>query len=442
MNTNQTLNCPQCRKAIPKLIDNVKIAGCPHCGGVATMGNDGFLRRHTPHSPVSVLLDRYQEPFVLGSEMQYDGVDYTVFAIYLYRATYTEFDEEDNKWTGGDGYVTEWYAKNNRGDKCLMVTSDTDKKFYIVYDQTNNQLVEAYKNNFIEEGTFLLTSFAGVDDEPLDEKGFYRVFKNDLSLESIQRNFDKNTSKIFFSQAISASQVKRMHVIEAEEEAAAQEDFKNITFYRNLFAAALSLVLYLMLFGNNSNTEEVRDNSKMVSQTVSFEYVTLQDGAFDTTFLRPQLVGVFNLKGGKNYQFYANGSVSGSNSSADFSASIIRQEDKISVWEIDIAFFTESGTDNEGRWTENVLFDDFKFHVDKTGKYEVWISPDYDDLTNIQSCSLTVYIYSTGYYTFYLMVSGFFFLALVVCQWQRENIVAFANLPHGTYLHDFFSGWK
>ena len=64
--------------------------------------------------------------------MQYDGVDYNVFAIYLYRATYTEFDEEDNKWTGGDGYVTEWYAKNSRGDKSLIVTSDTDKKFYIV----------------------------------------------------------------------------------------------------------------------------------------------------------------------------------------------------------------------------------------------------------------------------------------------------------------------
>ena len=439
MNINETLNCPQCRGAIPKLIDNVKIAGCPHCGGVATMGNDGFLRRQVPPSRFSVLLHTHQEPFVLGSQMQYDGVDYNVFAIYLYRATYTEFDEEDNKWTGGDGYVTEWYAKNSRGDKSLIVTSDTDKKFYIVYDQANNQLVEAYKNNFIEEGTFQLTSFAGVDDEPLDGKGFYRVFKNDLSLESTQPNFDKNTSKAFFSQAISSSQVKRMHVIAAEQKTEAEEDFNNITFYRNLFAAALSLVLCLMLFNNTFNPQNLRDKSKMVSETVSFEYVTLQDGAFDTTFLRPQMVGVFNLKGGKNYQFYANGSVSGSNSSADFSASIIRQEDKISVWEIDIAFFTESGTDNEGRWTENVLFDDFKFHVDKTGKYEVWVSPDYDDLTNIQSCSLTVYIHSTGYYTYYLMVSGFFFLALVVCQWQRENIIAFANLPEDTFLHDLFN---
>ena len=93
MNINETLNCPQCRGAIPKLIDNVKIAGCPHCGGVATMGNDGFLRRQVPPSRFSVLLDTHQEPFVLGSQMQYDGVDYSVFAIYLYRATYTEFDE-------------------------------------------------------------------------------------------------------------------------------------------------------------------------------------------------------------------------------------------------------------------------------------------------------------------------------------------------------------
>jgi hypothetical protein len=431
MNTNTTVNCPKCRKAIPKLIDNVKIAGCPHCGCSATMGEDGYLRTYKTHS---LLAESFQEPFLLGSQMQYDGVEYSVHAVYIYRADYTELDAEDQTWTGGNGFVTEWYAKNERGDKCLMVISDTDEKFYIVYDRANNQLVEAYKENFIEDGTFELTSFAGTDDEPLDEKGYYRVFKNQISLESTQADFDKNASKTFYSKAITPTQVKRMHVIEAEQATEAQADYENTNFYRNLFSIALALIVCLLFFSTALNTEGVNK-----SQTVSFEYITLEDGAFDTTVLRPKLAGVFNLKGGKNYRFSAKSTVVGANTSADFSVSIIRQEDKTSVSEVDIAFFTESGRDDEGDWSEDVLSGEFKFQVDKTGKYEVWVAPDYDDLLHIPKCSLSVSINGTGYYTFYLILLGFFFLAWLICQWQLENIIAFANMPHETLLHDLFN---
>jgi hypothetical protein len=432
MNTNLTLNCPQCRKAIPKLIDNVKIAGCPHCGGIAAMGNDGFLRTHKTNAQTSLLLETYQEPFILGSQMQHDGVNYTVYAIYIYLVKYKELDEEDRNWEHSEGYVTEWYAKNNRGDKRLMVMSDTDDKFYIVYDRANNQLTEAYKDNFIEEGTFQLTSFAGMDDDALDEKGFYRVFKNQLFLEGTQSNFSQNTYKTFFSEAISPSQVKRMHVIEDEQEQEAEADFKNITFYRNLFGIAFSLILCLIFFTSSNNTEGGLGKTQMVS----FEYIVDEKGGFDTIGLHPKSAGIFDLKAGKNYQFRARSNVYGTNRSADFSVSIIRQEDKKSVADVDIAFFTESGRDDEGAWTENVLDDAFKFHVDESGKYDVLVSPDYDDITNIPPCTLNVSINGTGYYTFYLMTLGFFFLAWVICQWQRENIIAFADLPYDTTLHD------
>jgi hypothetical protein len=434
MNNNKTLNCPHCRKPIPQFIDYVKIAGCPHCGGIATMGGDSFLRTHKTNVPTSLQLQTYQEPFMLGSQIQYDGVDYTVYAIYIYLVKYKELDAEDGTWVNAESYVTEWYAKSNRDNKRLMVMSDTDEKFYVVYDRANNQLVEAYKDNFIEDGTFELTSFAGMDDDALDEKGFYRVFTNQLFLESTQRNFDKNASKTFYSKAITPTQVKRMHVIEAEQATEAQADYENTNFYRNLFSIALALIVCLLFFSTALNTEGINK-----SQTVSFEYITLEDGAFDTTVLRPKLAGVFNLKGGKNYRFSAKSTVVGANTSADFSVSIIRQEDKTSVSEVDIAFFTESGRDDEGDWSEDVLSDEFKFQVDKTGKYEVWVTPDYDDLLHIPKCSLSVSINGTGYYTFYLMLLGFFFLAWLICQWQLENIIAFANMPHETLLHDLFN---
>ena len=104
MNPNKTMNCPQCRQAIPQRIESVKVAGCPHCGCIATMHTDGYLRTYKTYSP---LLGFQQDPFLLGNKMQYNGVEYTVYAIFRYAVKYSEFDKEDLVWTDESGYVTE-----------------------------------------------------------------------------------------------------------------------------------------------------------------------------------------------------------------------------------------------------------------------------------------------------------------------------------------------
>jgi hypothetical protein len=119
----------------------------------------------------------------------------------------------------------------------------------------------------------------------------------------------------------------------------------------------------------------------------------------------------------------------------DLSVSIVRKRDHAVVSDVDIAFFMESGRDDEGAWTESVLEDELKFQVEESGIYEVFVSPDYEDITNIPLCSLTVSITETGYYYYYQIAASGFLLAFLVFQWQREHYVAIANLPHGTYLH-------
>jgi hypothetical protein len=431
----QNMNCPYCRIPIPKHLTQVKIAGCPKCGMVSTMGTDGYLRTQKAYS---ILGKNYQEPFFLGEEIRHNNVFYTVFAVYGYAVTYQEWDSEDSRWVSGSGLVTEWYARSSHNLQ-LVVTKDVDNQFYAVQDSHNNQISDKHiQEKAIEIGTFDLYAFAGTDDEPLETSGFYRCYPNNILLESQKEDFSKKNFKTFFLKELTPSQLKRMEVIPETIQTEAEDDFKNITFYRNVFGYALLVILGLMFLGSLRTDGTSRTNQEGVSESrrIAFENFTKSDGKTDTLALRPQSAGVFNLKKGKNYLFLAQCSVSGKNADADFSVSVIRKEDEALVSEVDIAFYAETGRDSEGDWTENYLSDEFKFQVDKTGSYEVFVAPDYDDLVNYPNCSLMISVHPTGYHYYYLMAAGALLLGFVVFQWQREHIVAYANLPHGTYLHD------
>lgn len=422
------IHCPSCRAAIPKCIENVKIAGCPKCGMVSTMGDRGVLY---PVKTYSILSSKFQEPFLLEEKIRYNSIHYTIYAIYKYFVKYEELDSEDKKWVQGSGYVTEWYAKSDN-NQLLTITRDVDDRFYTVLPKHSNQLSDwQIKETGTEFGTFELNSFVGIDDEPLDISGHYRCYPTKIMLESEKIDFTQRDFKAFSLKPINSSQLKRMKIIFDTTLINATEDFKDTTFYRNVFGIALLVILGLMLWANMGKYTPIG-----ASRSINFEYKTNPDGKPDTLALKPQSGGIFDLKAGKNYLFEAESNVSGTNKDLDFSVSIVRKEDETTVSEVDIAFYTESGRDSEGDWTEDFLSDNFKFQVDKTGKYEVFVSPDYDDLEHIPPCSVSINIRQTGYNYYYFMASGVFLLAFLIFQWQRENIVAFANLPHGTYLHD------
>lgn len=428
MSYSSTVTCPECHSAIPKLIENVKIMGCPKCGSVAAMSDDGYLRAAKKYTIQS--LD-FQEPFSLGEEIQYDGLSYTIFGIYVYFVEYEEWDEDDDKWVHSQGYVTEWYAKSAT-DEQLIVMKDTDNVFYIVSQINDNSFVDwQNEQNWIEFGTYKLNSLVGVDNEALEANGFYRTYPNNIFFESNKKDFTEKDFKTFRLKSVTPSDLRPIKIVSEAEKEKAVEDFEHTKFYRNVFGIALVLILGLMLWGTPRNHTPIGESKK-----ANFAYRTFNNEELDTMALRTQSVGVFDLKAGTNYRFFADGNISSTNSNADFSISIVRKEDQTTVSEVDIAFYTESGLDDEGSWTEDYLHDDFKFQVDKSGKYEIFASPDYDDLTNIPYCSLTVFIQQAGYYYYYLMAGGVFLLVFLIFQWQLENIAAFANLPYETYLHD------
>jgi hypothetical protein len=422
-------HCGLCRKPIPNVLHDVKIVGCPHCGSYGTMEGDGNLRHQAKYHQIT---NEYQKPYYLGEYINYQGVKHTIYAIYMYHVEYNEWDTEDKKWVKGTGYVTEWYAQKKDKSQ-LVVMSDVDDKFYVNITHSNRKVTDiSAQKDASEYGKYVLWGFIGTDDEPLETSGYYRVV-NGYTHESKTENFSDAKINSYWKHKITPTQVKRMVVIGDVSMGKANEDFENISFFRNVFMAAFAAIFALLII----NITDDRDGQK--SKRIDFSYL-LPDGAIDTAQLKPQLAGAFQLEANKNYKFKAEGYISDANQDADCMVTIVRHKDKLVVEEAIIDFYRESGRDDEGYWEENVLEDAFKFQTDEAGVYDVFVAPDYENLKKPPISGLTVEIGTTSYNDFYLWVGGLFLLSILIFQWQRENVVAYANLNHGTYLHDFWEG--
>jgi hypothetical protein len=421
--------CGLCRKPIPNVLHDVKIAGCPHCGSYGTMGEDGYLRHQATYHQIT---NEYQKPYYLGEHINYQGLKYTVYAICMYHVEYDEWDTEDKQWVKGTGYVTEWYAQKKDKSQ-LVVMCDVDDKFYVNITYRNRKSTDVpAKNDASEYGKYVLWGFIGTDDVPLETSGYYRVV-NGYTHESKTEDFSDAKINSYWKHKITPTQVKRMVVIGDVSMGKANEEFENISFFRNVFMAAFLAIFVLFVI----NSTEDSDGQK--SNRIDFSYF-LPNDEIDTTKVKPQLAGSFQLEAKRNYKFTAKGYISNTNQDADCMVTIVRQADKTVVEEAIIDFYRESGSDDEGYWEENVLEDAFKFQSDEAGVYDVFVAPDYENLRKPPISALTVEIAPSSYNDFYLWVGGLLLLSILIFQWHRENVVAYANLSHGTYLHDFWEG--
>jgi hypothetical protein len=422
-------HCGLCRKPIPNILQDVKIAGCPHCGSYGTMEGDGNLRHQAKYHQIT---NEYQKPYYLGEHINYQGIKHTVYAIYMYHVEYDEWDTEDKKWVKGTGYVTEWYAQKKDKSQ-LVVMCDVDDKFYVNITHRNRKVTDIpAQKDASEYGKYALWGFIGTDDEPLETTGYYRVV-NGYTHESKTENFSDAKINSYWKHKITPTQVKRMVVIGDVSMGKANEDFENINFFRNVFMAALLAIFVLFVI----NVTE--DKAGQKSDRIDFSYF-LPNDEIDTAKVKPQLAGAFQLEANQNYKFMAKGFISNTNQDADCMVTIVRQADKTVVEEAIIDFYRESGSDDEGYWEENVLEDAFKFQTDEAGVYDVFVAPDYENLRKPPISALTVEIAPSSYTDFYLWVGGLLILSILIVLWQRENVVAYANLNHGTYLHDIYEG--
>lgn len=440
MSTYSTLNCPQCQEQIPVTLKDFKIAGCANCGHVSVLNKDGQLKL-SHRSPV--VSRQEQDPFYLGRKLRYRNVTYTVTSLFIYEVDFKEWDSEDSKWVKDKGHIREWYAYDDQQVQHLIIMKDTDGKFYAMPKPV---LIEANpglsKKNAVELGQYQLWGFTGIENEALELKGYYRIYGY-TRLECANEQFEKDQILQYQLTRLTPTQVKRMVILEETEKLKASEDFTSTTYYRNLFGFALLAILGLLIFnlGRNESKENGGIRSSSADQYISFGDNLSSSGELDTIVYKPKSAGTFNLIAGKNYRFAAQCYLREMNQYIDYSVSMVRKADSAVVSDIALSFYTESGTDDEGYWEEVLLHDQFKFQVDKTGKYEIFVAPDYENLWLLPPASLEIQIERAPYTFFYVWTSALFLLLFLIFQWRRENLIAFANLPHDTLLHDIYESF-
>lgn len=424
---HSTLLCPNCKEVIPQALNKFKLAGCSACGSISAWNKNGQLELAYKAHPLD---ETYQKLIKVGQSIQHQKINYKIAALFVYHVDFQEWDKEDSKWIQEYGFIREWYAYSEEG-KELILMQDTDKKFYWVSSpEPAHPTSPLVKRTAQEVGKYQLYGVAGIDHEDLDLKGFYRIYGH-TRYECPDENFEKNILQYQLNR-LSKVQVMRMLILQETEKIEAIEDFITTTYYRNVFGFALLAIVLLLIFNLGLNDKKVQ-TSKYVGFVESYT-----DGVLDTGAVKPQLAGVFDLQEGQNYQLNATCFLSQTNRYADYSLTLVREADAAVVGDAALSFYTESGHDDEGYWVENLLQDQLKFQVDKSGKYQIFVAPDYENLEQLPSAGLEIQISPAPYTFFYLCMGSVFLLLFLIFQWRRENFVAFANLPHDTILHDIF----
>lgn len=430
---HSTLLCPNCQEPILPVLDQFKVIGCKACGSVAVLNKQAQLELTHRFQPVD---ERTKEIPGVGKLLENRKITYKIASVFVYHVEYKEWDEETSKWIQQYGFIKEWYAYNAEGQQ-LTIMQDTDKRYYLVSNPVPVKLnAPLDKKHAVEHGKYQLYGLSGMDNEVLEVKGYYHL-QGRTRYECADENFEKGVVLQYQLTPLTLVQVKRMVILGEEDKLKAQDDFSTITFYRNVFGLALFFILGLLIFNLGMNESKVQ-----TSPYISFAVTADSSGTFDTAALKPQLAGTFELKKDQNYRLSATCYLNETNQYVDYSLTIVRESDAAVVGDAALSFYTESGHDDEGYWEENLLQDKLKFQVDQSGKYQVFVAPDYENLWQFPSASLEIEIQPAPYVVFYLCMGSVFLLLFLIFQWQRENIIAFANLPHDTIIHDIYEAFQ
>lgn len=417
--TVPTLVCPSCGHTQAPLIENPVVFGCPNCHSIfeiSASGKIGTKQRSLTYSLTEVRPD-WMRP---GAVINYKGETFVLHEVMNFSTHWNEYDSEDNGWESGTCQNMEYYFVSDAGaELCIM---EDDNQFFVrvpskVFDEDRATLEgERRQKGVIEYGTFQLTAFIGQDDEPLNRAAWeYRVVRNNGDLEyEWEPGKQAETLQAFYFQRIRLMELERMRVREESDMAMAQEEADSFAFYRNVFGYTSLLFIALMFYSGMA-----RRNLSHAEWAFSIPANELQaDSTFGDPLQHP--MGEFHMEKGRAYTFELGCTFRHANMDADFMVQVVRQSDGHPVNTISASFYTESGTDSDGAWTESTLKDKFRFKAEESGTYEIFASVRPDATALGKGGLLTADVYSTVLTRFFIVLGAITTLLWLIYQWKWE----------------------
>jgi hypothetical protein len=362
--------------------------------------------------------------FIPEARVDIDQRQYTVIALYCNGVNWQEWDSEAG-WESGYGEYLEWYLVSSDGKELWLEESDQSNYLDInEYTNLSKEHINAVNNTvdrpeqIKEVGRYGLVAFRGIDDEPLDRGTWnYKVIQSatgDVSVEWQDQTPADQWRAFATKKSIRKIELERGRVRDSEELAALKEQTKHLEYYRDIFGCAALVVLVLMAWSWLANRNEHLFREAWI-------FSTQQTPTSNSSATRE--LGTAVLKSGVPYRFETICVFDVSNAEADFDITVLQMPEGRPVNAFAASFFSETGRDDEGAWTEATLSDYFQFTVDHDGEYliEARLAP-VNNSGMAKSGTLTVAIAPVVLSRYFII----FFLAMVlswlILQWQWENI--------------------
>lgn len=414
--------CPACNNEVRRFIEDPVVMGCHKCWAVYDLHSNGKPgKKQTPlvHQ-ITEVSPKWMKP---GARINYrDGEEYMLHEVMLFSTLWNEYDSEDG-WTNGIVQNLEYYFVSPTG-KELCITEDDGKLFVRESVNPVNEDVAILEQDdrspgVIEYGSYQLCGFIGQDDEPLDRSAWqYKIIASSGDIEyEWKKGALKETLQCFRFQSISKLDLERMLIREKGGIYAAQAKAKELAFYRDVFGYAALLLLFMLIYS-------AQQGKPLCKTQKSFTIPTLeQANAPDSlsTGLPSQFsMGEFALEKGRAYTFDMTCTFGSSNADGEFQVQIVRESDGKPVNTFGATFFSETGYDDEGAWTEATLGDKFKFKADEAGKYEIFVTVKPDDTAKTRNGVMTIAVYPIMLTRFFLILFLVSTLTWLIYQWQWE----------------------
>jgi hypothetical protein len=441
---SQDFACPSCRHKPHFVVPNAVAFGCLACG--TRYGTDGQGNWQPNETLPNLHFTPAPEWLLPGAQILYHKVTYTMYAVYIHGVNWNEFDTEDQKYGAGYDEYLEYYFISEKGDWFSLEETDNGGELQMrTHIKITDKLVAAVKSERTgskcpEYGNFQLKGFWGTDDEPLEtnHRWEYAVVKDGASWVSVEWKNGMSTAEWQASRLtkIKKLDLEKWKIRSPEEMVEAERNAERTGFYRDVFGyATLALIVLTAFSGIKGNTD--------LKLSERWNFNAPSNAEMFRNELHQRELGVVHLEAGQPYRFSSNCTFGSQNASAAFSISVVDTQDGSVVNSIGADFFSETGVDSDGAWSESTLSDYFNFVAEKSGDYAIVARAQpnskvsgMSDLTQSGTLYIEVKpILMTRFFLFGMLLTA---LVWLVYQWRWEYHAIRANMKISTWLQSMF----
>ncbi len=425
-NNNKTISvqkflCPNCKSDIDVFSKKSETVSCAKCNAIIDLESD-LKAGNLAFSLNSYYKNRPQEMSFLrlGLILTLEKKKWQIIGRTRKKITGKEWESEDNAYTNYTWSFDEWILVSNK--KEYLYLSEDKEGFTLSrsFIPKTPKIPDQYASHLNLDGDFLASRITEkgeitttfVEGEfswqvKVGDKTYFAENKRKKSVEW-KKNSSGNTKEVEFFKTESLDTEKLLNSIEEDSDVSGNikkirnkisqqlEKAKNNRFWGKLFFATTGILMLLSLI-NIGNGQMIFSDSLSVSSSVSTSSISSEENQ--------KLLGplAFNKKD-EIYTISLQSNVSGNNNWNTGYITLLNTQKQV-INQLNGEFWSESGYDDEGSWSESESSTELLFYIENPGEYYIALS---GESGNVKGSKFSVQVYEGTRLSRYYLWFGIF----------------------------------